>query len=101
MAKRSSKHVRRKTEMAAEVIKHHFGKSPENIIHKPTGLTNLVFEVSLPKEELIIRISNDETKINHYLKEQWAVTQVKKVGVPVAEILEVGNEIIAKQYMIQ
>src|SRR5437868_11994443 len=101
MAKHSSNQVRKKTEMAIDVIKHHFGATPTNITHKPTGWTNLVFEVKLPKEELIIRISDEAAKINHFLKEQWAVTQVKKVGVPVAEILEVGNEVISKPYMIQ
>jgi len=101
MAKHSSNDVKKKTEMASVVIKEHLGVTPTNITHKPTGLTNFVFEVELPKEELIVRISNEPTKINDYLKEQWAVARVKKLGVPVAEILEVGNTVIPKPYMIQ
>jgi hygromycin-B 4-O-kinase len=101
MAKHSSHQVRKKTELASIVIEEHFGIAPKKISHKPTGLTNLVYEISLPDQELIVRISNDPTKYDDFLKEQWAVTKVKKVGVPVAEILEVGNKIISKPYMIQ
>lgn len=101
MAKHSSHQIKKKTELASAVIEEHFGTAPKKILHKPAGLTNLVYEVSLPDQELIVRISNDPAKYNDFLKEQWAVTRVKKIGVPVAEILEVGNKIISKPYMIQ
>jgi aminoglycoside phosphotransferase (APT) family kinase protein len=42
----------------------------------------------------------DPTKLNAYIKEQWAVSKAREVGVPTAEILEVGNEIIPHPYMI-
>lgn len=101
MGKHPSHQVKKKTEMASIVIEEHFGIAPKKILHKPTGLTNLVYEVSLPGQELIVRISNDPAKYNDFLKEQWAVTRVKKIGVPAAEILEVGNQVIPKPYMIQ
>lgn len=87
--------------MAADVIKYHFGKRPHRVIHQAAGWTNMVFGVSLGRQEFIVRISDDPNKINDFLKEQWVTSQVKKIGVPVAEILEVGMEVIAKPYMIQ
>jgi aminoglycoside phosphotransferase (APT) family kinase protein len=101
MAKLSPNKLKKTKEMAVKVIKAHIGKEPVKVIHQPTGLTNFVFEVELPKEKLIVRISNDHSKFNDYLKEQWAIAHAKKIGIPVAEILEVGNSVIPFPYMVQ
>ena len=101
MPKRSAEKIRQMTEMAKKIYKHHFGKRPRSIEYKPAGLTNFVFEVKDSAGNFIIRVSDSESKINQYLKEQWVVAKVRKIGVPVAKILEVGNQVVAKPYMLQ
>lgn len=100
MKKRSQRDIKKNTELAKCVIKHLFGSSRAKLIYKPTGQTNFVFEASLPDGEYIVRISKSPGKLKNFTKEQWAVAQVKKKGVPVAEILEVGNDIIPLPYMV-
>ena len=82
-------------------MKHHFGVLPKKIEFKPAGLTNFVFEAHCKKDKYIVRIASSAEKLSDYIKEQWAVEQAKEKGVPVAEILEVGNEIIGTPYMLQ
>jgi aminoglycoside phosphotransferase (APT) family kinase protein len=86
---------------AKRLIEHYYPRKKITISSLQGGITNHVFEVKVGKEELVIRISEETEKINSFLKEQWAVRQAKKKGVPVPEILEVGNDIIQLPYMIQ
>jgi hygromycin-B 4-O-kinase len=86
--------------MASQIIEHHFGSRPRRILHKTSGLTNLVFEVAHREGHFVVRLSEDPARINAYLKEQWAHAQVRRVGVPTPEILEVGNEVVPHPYMI-
>ena len=101
MPKYTAAQIKSKTLMARKVVKHHFGKSLEKIEFKPAGKTNFVFDVITKKGSFIIRIANSRAKINDFMKEQWATQQALSVGVPVPEILEVGNEIIPLPYMLQ
>src|SRR5215211_1562385 len=101
MANRTASQIRSKTAMVQKVIKHHFGKEAKNIEFKPAGHTNFVFEASCKEGDFIVRIGSSARKLSDYQKEQWAVDKVKKLGVPVAEILEVGHEVIALPYMLQ
>ena len=87
--------------MAKKVIRHHFGKTFEKIEFKPAGKTNFVFDVKTNDRSYIVRIATSRTKINDFIKEQWATHKALKAGVPVPEILEVGNEIISLPYMLQ
>jgi hygromycin-B 4-O-kinase len=87
--------------MARKVVKHHFGKSLEKIEFKPAGKTNFVFDVVTKEGNFIIRIANSRSKFNDFMKEQWATQKALSIGVPVPEILEVGNEIISLPYMLQ
>jgi aminoglycoside phosphotransferase len=59
-----------------------------------------VYAVKAGKDELVVRISDKAEKIHSFQKEQWAVAQAKEKGVPVPDILEVGNNIIPFPYMI-
>ena len=93
--------IRSKTAMARKVARHHFGKSFQKIEFKPAGKTNFVFDVSTKEGNYIIRIANSRTKFNDFIKEQWATQKALSIGVPVPEILEVGNEIILLPYMLQ
>lgn len=101
MGKRTPAQIRGKEELVKKLIKHYFGQSPRSIEFKPAGLTNYVFEVTIKKEKFIVRIADSAIKMQDYLKEQWAVSKAKEKGIPVAEILEVGSEIIATPYMLQ
>lgn len=87
-------------QMARTVIKHHFGSAPRRIVHKTSGLTNMVFAVNHSEGDFVVRISPEPARFNSFIKEQWAQTEARKVGVPTAEILEVGMEIISFPFMI-
>ena len=67
----------------------------------PAGHTNFVFEATHKNAEYIVRIAAIGGKLNDFIKEQWAVEHVREKGVPVAEILEVGNEVVELPYMLQ
>lgn len=101
MTKRSDKDIAENTELARLVIKHLFGKKPNKMNYMPMGKTNFVFEARLPGGEYIVRISRSADKMKDFTKEQWTVARVREKGVPVAEILEVGNEVIPLPYMVQ
>ena len=93
--------IKKKTALVKQIMKHHFGSMPKNIHFMPAGLTNYVFEATHNNKAYIVRIARDPAKLSDFIKEQWAVEHVRKKGVPVAEILEVGNEVISLPYMLQ
>jgi aminoglycoside phosphotransferase (APT) family kinase protein len=86
--------------LARRIIEHHFKTKPKRLEHQTSGLSNFVFLVHHSDGDFIVRINPDPTKLNAYLKEQWAVNKAREVGVPTAEILEVGNEVIPHPYMV-
>lgn len=86
--------------MTRQIIEHHFGTKPKRIVHQTSGLSNFVFMVYHAEGDFVVRLSPDPTRINSYIKEQWAVAKVKEVGVPTSEILEVGNQVVPHPYMI-
>jgi hygromycin-B 4-O-kinase len=92
--------VRAARRMVTQIIEHHFGSPARRITFKPSGRTNLVFEVLHKEGHFVVRLSEDPTRINAYLKEQWAHARVRDEGVPTPEILEVGNEVVPHPYMI-
>jgi hygromycin-B 4-O-kinase len=96
----SKKEVEQYKEMARQVVAHHFGSKPRRILHKTSGLSNFVFAVNHPEGDFVVRISPEITRLNLFYKEQWAQNAAKEVGVPTAEILEVGNGIINLPFMI-
>lgn len=95
-----TREVNKFEKLAKVVIKHHFGTTAKRIEHKSAGLTNFVFAFKHSEGDFIIRISPDPSKINLFIKEQWAETAARKAGVPAPEILEVGSEVIPLPYMI-
>ena len=101
MKKRSANQIQKNVEMAKTVMKHHFNKVPKKIIYQLSGQTNFVFEAKMGHEDFIVRISSENEKIDDFKKEQWAALRVLEKGVPVAEILEVGMDIISRPYMLQ
>lgn len=85
---------------AAEVLRHHFGKEPARVRRLHGGLANHVFEATVARERVIVRISDDPAKLQTFQKEQWAVRKARKAGVPAPEILEVSNHAGPFPYMI-
>ncbi len=86
--------------MAADLIEHHFSKRPKQIIPLYGGLSNFVFEVKTSEGLLVLRLSEQAGQMNLFLKEQWAVAKAKEKGVPVPDILEVGQDSASLPYMI-
>lgn len=101
MENRSEKDIGGHCDKAIAVVENVFGKKPENTDYKTTGHTNYVFEVKVPDGEFIVRISASSDNIKDFYKEQWVIDRVRKAGVPVAEIIKVGNDVIDSPYMIQ
>jgi aminoglycoside phosphotransferase (APT) family kinase protein len=94
------KEIEAAKEMARLVIKHHFGTRPARIEFKASGLSNFVFAVKHAEGEFVVRISPDPARINTFIKEQWTQAKAAEAGVPTAEILEVGMEVIPQPFMI-
>lgn len=101
MEKKDHKNIAENKRLASTVVKHYFGNTSRKLEHMPSGKTNFVFEVSINNQSYIIRISKAVHKIIDFTKEQWIVAKVREQGIPVAEILEVGNGAIPMPYMIQ
>jgi aminoglycoside phosphotransferase (APT) family kinase protein len=87
-------------EMARLIIAHHFGNKPKRVVHLTGGLSNFVFMVYHNEGDFVVRISPEPTKIQAFMKEQWAMVKAREAGVPTAEILEVGNQIVPFPYMV-
>jgi hygromycin-B 4-O-kinase len=87
-------------DVAAEVLRHHFGTRPRQVKVVHGGLNNHVFEARLGGQELIVRISRQPDHLQTFMKEQWAVNAARRKRVPTPEILEVCNDVIELPYMI-
>jgi aminoglycoside phosphotransferase (APT) family kinase protein len=85
--------------IARKVLEHHLGK-PSRIRQIHGGVSNFVFEASVGREEFVLRISNKPTRLQYFMKEQWAVNKARSKGVPAPEILEVANDVIGLPYMV-
>ncbi len=93
--------IKQKRQMAKKVVEHHFGKTVENIEFNAAGKSNFVFDIVTTEGNFIVKIGGLKTKFKDFLKEQWATQKALQAGVPVAEILEVGDEVIPLPYMLQ
>jgi aminoglycoside phosphotransferase (APT) family kinase protein len=91
------RHYRR---LVRRIVDRHFGKEPNKIVYKRTGLTNYVFAVNHVEGQFVIRISPDEQKLASFKKELWATQKVREAGVPTPEVLAVGNDVMKESYMI-
>lgn len=83
-----------------EIVRRHFGRMPRRVDRLGGGLTNEVFACAVGRERWVLRLNRDATKIQHFLKEQWAIGQARAHGVPAPEVLEVGNEPDGSAWML-
>jgi hygromycin-B 4-O-kinase len=86
--------------LACAVMEHHLGASPRRVEPASGGLSNDVLEVAHAEGEFIVRIGRVAEKLNAYIKEQWSMKHAAAAGVPVPEVLEVGNAAIGRPYMV-
>jgi aminoglycoside phosphotransferase (APT) family kinase protein len=89
-----------KREIARNIIEHHFGKLPREIEDVKGGFANFVYLAKINKKKYIVRISDEPSKIQSFMKEQWAVQKALENKIPVPNILEVANEASKYPYMI-
>ena len=101
MPRYTASQIRTKKQMAKKVVEHHFGKAIKTLEFKAAGKTNFVFSAQTKEGSFIIKVATARTKYKDFLKEQWAIQKALNAGVPVPEILEVGDEIIPFPYMLQ
>ena len=92
--------ARKAESYARQIIEHHLGSKPKRITERAGGLTNFVMEVDHADGDFIVRMSTAPAKIREYLKEQWAIARASEIGVPTAEVLEVGADIVGIPYMV-
>jgi aminoglycoside phosphotransferase (APT) family kinase protein len=83
-----------------DIVRRHFGRLPRRVERLGGGLTNEVFACAVGRERCVLRLNRDATKIQHFLKEQWAIGQAREHGVPAPEVLEVGNEPDGSAWML-
>ena len=100
MKKLSASSIAKHSRLARQLIRYHFAGKSISIKPLTGGITNYVFQATVGNDELVVRISDKVEKFHSFQKEQWAVAQALTKGIPVPEILEVGNEIIPLPYMI-
>jgi hygromycin-B 4-O-kinase len=93
-------HVQRARRLAAAVVEHHFGKPAKRLTHRASGLSNFVFHAEHADGPLVIRIAGKPERLDAFIKEQWAIRRAADAGVPTAEVLQVGNDIVGVPYMI-
>ncbi len=92
--------IRRYRQLAAKIVRKHFGTPASRIVYRPSGRTNYVFAINHVDGQFIVRISPDPERVNAFLKEHWATEEVRKAGVPSPEVLAVGHDVGAEPYMI-
>ena len=97
---RSAASAQRSRRLVLEVARHHFGESARRVTERGGGLTNAVYELKTSQGAFIVRTHEDPTRINEYLKEQWAMDAARAAGVPTPEVLEVGNFADGRPYMV-
>lgn len=93
-------HVQRARRLAAAVVEHHFGKPAKRFKHRASGLSNFVFQAEHADGPLVIRIADKPERLDAFIKEQWAIRRAADAGVPTADVLQVGNDVIGVPYMI-
>jgi len=82
------------------LLRHHFGSPPKSIVHEGSGLSNLVYRVEHAEGAFVVRLCPDPARLPAFLKEQWAMTQARKAGIPVPDVLEVGSDVVSQPYMV-
>lgn len=100
LPQRRAGELRRAAQSVRTIVARLLGGRPRRIVHRASGLSNLVFEVAHPDGEFVVRISPTPDKLATFAKERWAMTRARAVGVPVPEVLEVDDALAPQPYMV-
>jgi aminoglycoside phosphotransferase (APT) family kinase protein len=86
--------------LVVKLAAQHFHAAPRTVVQLAGGATNAVFSFRHQDASYVMRLNADATKIQHFLKEHWALDQARGAGVPVPTVLEVGNLPEGVAYML-
>lgn len=79
--------------VAAQVARSEIGGEAARPKRKGGGLSNFVFATDHPADgAFILRLGREPEKADDFRKECWAMRRAAKAGVPVADVLAVGEE---------
>jgi aminoglycoside phosphotransferase (APT) family kinase protein len=79
-------------QLVREIVAQTFGTKPSRVEEQGGGLTNWAFAAGHDGTHYVVRFNPDPAKLNSFLKEQWASVRTRRAGVPVPEMLRVGND---------
>jgi aminoglycoside phosphotransferase (APT) family kinase protein len=91
---------RRARALVHEIARQYFGEKPQRLVQRGGGITNLTFEFRAAGGDYIVRLHAQPGRINHFLKEQWAIEHARAQGVPTPEVLEVDIEAVELPFMV-
>jgi hygromycin-B 4-O-kinase len=78
--------------LLTKVVHRHFGSAPKGAEPQGGGLNNSVFAVDHHEGQFVVRFGGDDTSLDTFQKESWAIEKAREHGVPAAPILHVGEE---------
>ncbi len=73
MPVKSKAKIREHMILARKLIRYLYGNKKSSISSLSGGLSNYVFAVKMPGDDLVVRMSDKPEKITAFLKEQWVV----------------------------
>lgn len=83
----------------SKVVHRHFGSEAKGAEPQGGGLNNSVFAVDHHEGQFVVRFGGDDTSLDTFQKEHWAIERAAEHGIPVAPILHVGEE-DGRPYMV-
>lgn len=77
-------------DVAREILKS-LAITDAELVHKESGTTNYVFEVTTTRTPMVLRIGPREKKQRAFARERCVIERVREAGIPVPEVLEQGE----------
>ena len=89
-------------ESVNRLVYYYFQELPEDLELLESNFAETVLTFKSRKfGKLIIRLSQDRSKLSTYLKNQWARNRAAERGVPIAHCLLINDSVIPYVYMIE
>jgi aminoglycoside phosphotransferase (APT) family kinase protein len=85
---------------ARAIFKDCIGTTPRRLLAQAGGQTNSVFRVDGSDESFVIRLSEDEGKLDDFRKERWAIERARDAGIPAPEVLRVDRTSDGLSFML-
>ena len=87
-------------EAARAIFRDCLGTAPRRVLAQSGGQTNFVFRVDGGEASFILRMSQDDGKLDAFRKEGWAIERARTSGIPAPETLRVGSTADGVAYML-